>query len=158
MQQKIVPHLWFVENNAEEAMRYYVSVFPNSRIVDVMYYPENGDALDPHMANMQGKVLTGTIDLNGQRFYCIDGGQQGFDFNNAISFVVLCDDQAELDYYWSKLSAYPDQEQCGWCTDKYNLRWQVIPRHIETLMGNDEQVKAMLQMKKIDIAELEALA
>lgn len=158
MQKPISPHLWFVNNNAEEAMNYYVSVFPNSRIVEINYYPDNGEDIDEHLSNMKGKVLTGIFELNGQRFLALDGGNQGFDFNNAISFVLECKDQAELDRYWSKLSAHPDAEQCGWCKDKYNLSWQIIPSNPDSLMTNDAQMKALMQMKKIDIAALKALA
>ncbi len=158
MKQTIVPCLWFVNNNAEEAMNYYISVFPNSRIVDILYYPVNGDQIDEHLAGMQGKVLTGIFELNGQRYMCLDGGNQGFNFNHALSMVIECENQTEIDYYWSKLSDDPASEQCGWCIDKYGLSWQIVPRDIKPLMANDEQVKAMMRMKKIDIVELESLA
>src|SRR6185437_10800465 len=106
----ITPHLWF-DTDAEEAMKFYTSVFPNSKIVSIKYYPEN--ATDEHMKGMEGKVLAGVFELDGQRFMALDGGPV-FRFNEAVSFVITCKDQAEIDYYWDKLSAVPESEQCGW--------------------------------------------
>jgi predicted 3-demethylubiquinone-9 3-methyltransferase (glyoxalase superfamily) len=151
--QKITPYLWFTNNNSAEAMEYYCNVFPNSRVIDATYYPEGSD--DPHLADMNGKILNGTFELNGQRFMCIDGGSYGFDFNSAISFLVTCDDQAEIDYYWEKLSAKPEEEQCGWCTDRFGLRWQVVPEDMGELIQTPAQMQAMMNMKKIVIADLE---
>jgi len=150
--QKIAPYLWFTGNNAAEAMEYYCSVFPDSRVLSVTYYPEVSS--DPHMSDMAGKVLNGTFELCGQQFMCIDGGSHGFDFNSSISFLVTCDDQAEIDRYWEKLSFKPEEEQCGWCTDRYGLRWQIVPGNMGELIQTPAQIGAMMQMKKIVIADL----
>lgn len=155
--QKITPSLWF-DNNAEEAMNYYTSVFENSRIVTIRRYPEG--IPDGPMAGMGGKVLYGEFELNGQKFVCLDGGPI-FKFNESVSFMIDCADQADVDYFWEKLSAVPESEQCGWCKDQFGLSWQVIPRRMgELLMDSDQEkagraMQAMLQMKKIDIAGLE---
>ena len=154
--QKITPHLWFTGNNAAEAMEYYCSIFPGSRIVEVTYYPEQSD--DPHLSGMSGKVLTGIFELDGQQFMCIDGGEQGFDFNSAISFLVSCENQTEIDYYWKTLSANPEEEQCGWCTDKFGLRWQIVPANMGELIQTPAQMQAMMNMKKIVIEDLENAA
>jgi predicted 3-demethylubiquinone-9 3-methyltransferase (glyoxalase superfamily) len=150
--QKITPFLWF-DNNAEEAMHFYTSVFNNSRIVSITRY---GDDAPP---GMKGKVLTGIFELDGQRFMALDGGPQ-FKFTEAISFYVNCETQEEVDTLWEKLSAYPEAEQCGWLKDKYGLSWQIIPSALGELMNDPDPEKAgrvmqaMLQMKKIDIAKL----
>lgn len=149
--QTITPSLWF-DKNCEEAMNYYVSVFPNSKIVSIRRYPE-GFTEGP-MAGMSGKVLTGIFELNGQHFMALDGGPV-FKFNEAVSFTVPCKDQAEIDYYWEKLSAVPESEQCGWAKDKFGLSWQVIPDNMGDLLKNDKALQVMLQMKKIDIKTLE---
>jgi len=155
--QKITPSLWF-DSNAEEAMNYYTSVFKDSRIVTIKRYPE-GVAEGP-MAGMGGKVLYGEFELNGQKVVCLDGGPI-FKFNESVSFIVDCADQDEVDYFWEKLSAVPESEQCGWCKDKFGLSWQVIPRRMgELLMDADQEksgraMQAMLQMKKIVVADLE---
>ena len=148
---KISPFLWF-DSNAEEAMNYYCSVFPNSRIVSIARYPD--ESLDEHFKGMSGKVITGVFELDGDIFQCLDGGPV-FKFNEAISFVVECKDQAEIDYYWEKLSAVPESEQCGWCKDKFGLSWQITPANMgELIEGNDKAMQAMLKMKKINIKEL----
>jgi predicted 3-demethylubiquinone-9 3-methyltransferase (glyoxalase superfamily) len=292
--QKITPSLWF-DTNCEEAMNFYVSVFPDSKIVDVQYYPE--DAQDEHLQGMDGKVLHGEFELCGQAFVALDGGpvftfnpsksfmilcktaeeadaywqklsdgdsqvlmelgeypfsprygwiqdkfglswqvmfadaprselpkivpaimfihgnagkaeeardfylktfkrsQAGvlsryesgtapdeaskvayadfqledawfavmesgrdmhdFDLNEAVSFIIACDDQAEIDYYWDKLSGVPEAEQCGWCKDRYGVSWQVIPKNMGELIATPEAMDAMMHMHKIDIAELQ---
>lgn len=156
--QKIVPSLWF-DNNAEEAMNYYVSVFKNSKINCVDYYPD--ESLDEHFKGMSGKVINGEFELNGQKFICLDGGPI-FKFNEAISFTVECEDQAEVDYYWEKLSAVPESEQCGWCKDKFGLSWQIVPKQLGELMQGDDRegvkrvTMAMMKMHKLNVAELEA--
>lgn len=153
--QKITPCLWF-HDNAEEAMNYYCSVFDNARIVDIMRYPT--DMQVGPMPNMGGKVLTGVFELNGQQFMCLDGGDV-FTLSEATSFVVSCKDQAEIDYYWERLSHVPESEQCGWCKDKFGLSWQIVPENMDEYMkGSQAAMQAMLQMKKIDIAALEAAA
>lgn len=155
--QKIVPSLWF-ENNAEEAMNYYVSVFKNSRIVRMDYYPD--ESLDEHFKGMSGKVINGEFELDGQRFICLDGGPV-FKFNEAVSFTVECKDQEEVDYYWEKLSAVPESEQCGWCKDKFGVSWQIVPTRLGELLTDPDTEKAnramqaMMQMHKLDVQALE---
>ena len=155
--QKIVPSLWF-DNNAEEAMNYYVSVFKDSKILSIQYYPD--ESLDEHFKGMRGKVINGEFELNGQKFICLDGGPV-FKFNEAISFTINCEDQAEVDYFWEKLSAVPEAEQCGWCKDKFGVTWQIIPRRLNELLGDPDKEKAnramqcMMKQHKIDVAELE---
>lgn len=150
---KISPFLWF-DGNAEEAMNYYVDVFPDSRIVHIERYPD--ESLDEHFKGMSGKVITGIFELSGQQFMCLDGGPV-FTFNEAISFLVECRDQDEIDMYWSKLSHVPESEQCGWCKDKFGVSWQIVPKHMGDLFKSPEAVQAMMRMKKIHIAELESL-
>lgn len=146
----ITPCLWFTDK-ADEAMEFYCSVFPNSHIVSIDRYPD--ESLDPHYAGMSGKVITGVFELDGNRFICLDGGPV-FQFNEAISLTVECADQAEIDHYWTSLSAVPGSEQCGWLKDKYGISWQIVPARLGELMTGDAQVKALMGMKKIVIAEL----
>ncbi len=153
--EKIVPSLWFADNNCEEAVNYYVSVFPKSIIDYITHYPDAD--LDEHFQGMEGKVLTAVFHLNGQKFMALDGGPY-FKFNEAISFTIECVDQAEIDYYWEKLSHVPEAEQCGWAKDKYGISWQIVPKNMGDLNRTDAQIQAMMKMKKIDIAELVALA
>lgn len=154
--QKITPSLWFVDG-CEEAMNYYVSVFPDSKIDQIKYYPEG--ATEGPMAGMEGKVLTGVFTLAGMQFLALDGGPV-FEFNGAVSFTVNCDTQEEIDHYWEKLSAVPDAEQCGWCKDKYGVSWQITPTVLGEYMNDEDPEKvarvtaAFLQMKKFDIAKL----
>ena len=154
--QKITPFLWF-EDQAEEAMNFYTSVFKNSKIVSTHYYPEGSD--DPHMKGMEGKVLTGIFELEGQKFMCLDGGPI-FKFNESISFYVECEGQEEVDELWGKLSAVPESEQCGWLKDKYGVSWQIIPKQLGEYLSSPDKEKAgramqaMMQMKKIEIAKL----
>jgi predicted 3-demethylubiquinone-9 3-methyltransferase (glyoxalase superfamily) len=161
--QKITPFLWF-DKNAEEAMNFYVEVFKgapseaakDSEIVDIARYP--GGYTEGPMANMEGKVLTGVFKLAGQKFMCFDGGKQGWSFSEAISMYVECEDQAEIDYFFEKLSAVPESEICGWLKDKYGLSWQIIPKNMGELMKNKDAMEAMLKMKKIIIADLQKAA
>ena len=132
-------------------MEYYVDVFPDSRILSIAEYPN--ESLDEHFAGMKGKVLNGQFVLNGVSFVCLDGGPL-FTFNQAISFVVACADQSEIDAYWSKLSHRPDAEQCGWCIDQFGVSWQIIPANMAELVSRPEQVQAMMGQKKIVIQEL----
>jgi predicted 3-demethylubiquinone-9 3-methyltransferase (glyoxalase superfamily) len=151
--QKITPSLWF-DNNAEEAMNYYCDVFPNSQINHIEKYPD--ESLDEHFKGMSGKVINGQFTLDGVDFICLDGGPV-FRFNEAVSLTVTCQDQAEIDHYWEKLSAYPENEQCGWCKDKFGVSWQIIPANMGELIGrNPAAMQAMMKMKKIVIAELES--
>ena len=158
--QKIVPSLWF-DDNAEEAMNFYVSIFPNSLIIEIHRYPE-GIKTGP-MKGFGGKVLTGIFELDGQRFLALDGGPL-FKFTEAISFHVECETQKEIDHYWSHLSAVPESEQCGWLKDKYGISWQIVPKVLSQLLTDPDPMKAeramqaMLKMKKFDIEELKKAA
>lgn len=158
--QKITPSLWF-DNNAEEAMNYYVEVFKNAKIIRIDRYPEGFE--EGPMAGMGGKVINGEFELDGMRFICLDGGPT-FKFNEAVSFTVDCADQEEVDYFWDKLSAVPEAEQCGWCKDKFGVSWQIIPRQLGGLLTNPDKEKsgrvmqAMLKMHKIVVADLEKAA
>ena len=154
--QKITPSLWF-DDKCEEAMNFYVSIFPDSKIEKISYYPENSE--DEHMKGMNGKVLTGIFELAGQRFQALDGGPI-FKFNEAVSFSVECDTQEEIDHYWENLSAVPESEQCGWCKDKYGVSWQIVPKQLGELMSGDPEktgrvIEVFMQMKKFDIAKLQ---
>lgn len=158
--KKITPSLWF-DNNAEEAMNYYVSVFRDSRIVRIDRYP--GGYSEGPLAGMEGKVINGEFELDGQPFICLDGGPI-FKFNESVSFTIDCADQEEVDYYWEKLSAVPEAEQCGWCKDRFGLSWQVVPRRLGELLNDPDKAKArrvmdaMLEMHKLVIADLEKAA
>ena len=132
----------------------YVSLLPDSRIEKIQKNPVDGPA------GKAGSVLVVDFTLAGQRFMALDGGPI-FQFNEATSFYIECQDQKEVDYFWNKLSAVPESEQCGWCKDKYGLSWQIIPTRLGELMGDPDPVKskrvinAMLKMHKINIADLE---
>ncbi len=150
--QKITPSLWF-DMNAEEAMNYYVEVFPDARINHIEHYPD--ESLDEHFKGMSGKVINGQFELAGMSFICLDGGPV-FKFNEAVSFTVTCKDQAEIDYYWEKLSHTPQSEQCGWCRDKFGVSWQILPENMGELIGRSPAaVQCMMGQKKIIISELE---
>ncbi|MCU1529464.1 MAG: hypothetical protein JWP75_3227 [Frondihabitans sp.] len=142
--------LWF-DNTAREAMEYYVDTFPNSRIIAIDEYPD--ESLDEHFTGMAGKVLNGQFALNGVEFVCLDGGPL-FPFTNAISFVVSCADQSEIDAYWAKLSDDPAAEQCGWCRDRFGVSWQIIPANMGELLTTPSKVQKMMGQKKIVIQEL----
>ncbi|MDO5650253.1 MAG: VOC family protein [Gallicola sp.] len=152
---QIIPSLWFADNNCEEAVNYYTSVFPNSEIRSITYYPDA--KLDKHFEGMEGKVLTAEFTLDGQDYIALDGGPY-FRFNEAISFTISCADQEEIDYYWSKLSHVEASEQCGWVKDQFGLSWQIVPANMAALQTNSAQIQALMTMKKIIISELEALA
>jgi predicted 3-demethylubiquinone-9 3-methyltransferase (glyoxalase superfamily) len=146
----ITPFLWF-DQNAEEAANFYVSIFPNSRIVDELRNP--GDAPGP-----KGGILTISFDLNGQRFIGLNGGP-AHQFNESVSFVVNCEDQEQIDYYWSKLLEGGGSEiACGWLKDRFGLRWQVTPTNIGQLIKHPKAMQAMMKMTKFNIAELERAA
>ena len=150
--QKIATFLWF-DANAEEAAKHYVSIFKNSKILSVTRYGDAGPG-------PKGSVMTVNFQLEGQEFIALNGGPQ-FKFTEAISLLVNCDTQREVDELWSKLSAGGEESQCGWLKDKYGLFWQIIPTALLELMqdrdpGKSKRVmEAMLQMKKIDIGLLE---
>jgi predicted 3-demethylubiquinone-9 3-methyltransferase (glyoxalase superfamily) len=146
---RITPFLWF-DSNAEEAVNFYLSVFKNSRRLDNLRNPD--DAAGP-----KGKVLTIAFELDGQKFTALNGGPL-FKFNESVSFLVRCDTQEEVDYYWSKLTAGGSESQCGWLKDKFGLSWQIVPSRLADLIKNPKAMQAMLQMKKINIAELEGVA
>jgi predicted 3-demethylubiquinone-9 3-methyltransferase (glyoxalase superfamily) len=149
MKKDIIPNLWF-DGNAKEAADFYVSVFPDSRIVNTTYYPSQG--LADFQKDMAGKELTVEYELSGHRFVAINAGPE-FKFNEAVSFSIACKDQEEIDYYWGKLSAVPESEQCGWCKDKYGLSWQVVPENVDELMKRPQAFEHMMQMKKLIIAD-----
>jgi predicted 3-demethylubiquinone-9 3-methyltransferase (glyoxalase superfamily) len=162
--QNIVPSLWF-DRECEEALNFYISVFNGSphkrgasRIISIMRYEKGMDV--PGGDQLEGKVLTAIFELNGQRFMALDGGPI-FKFNEAVSFLVECADQAEVDYFWQKLSSGPESEQCGWFKDRFGLSWQIIPKQMGELLSNPNRTKAvaatnaMLQMKKIVLADLQ---
>ncbi len=155
MQQRITPNLW-LDDQAEEAANFYVSVFDNSRIVDMTHYTEAG----PRAAGM---VMTVEFELDGQRFVAINGGPQ-FTFDEAVSFEITCRDQEEIDYYWERLSAGGSEGQCGWLKDRYGLSWQVVPAGLEEVFADADPgragraMQAMFGMSKLDIAELRRAA
>lgn len=152
---RIVPNLWF-DTQAEEAAEFYVAIFPNSRVTDLTRSTEAG----PGPA---GSVLTVNFELDGQLFTAINGGPQ-FPFTEAVSFVIECADQAELDHYWERLTDGGQEVQCGWLKDRYGLSWQVVPAGWEELMSDPDPERvarattAMLGMVKLDIAALQAAA
>ena len=147
---RITPFLWF-DSNAEEAVEFYLTVFKNSRRLDELH----NNLAETRIP--KGSVLTIAFELDGQKFTALNGGPS-YKFTNAISFVVRCDSQEEVDYYWSKLSAGGTEIQCGWLQDKYGLAWQIVPARLPDLVKNPKAMQAMLQMKKLDIAELERAA
>lgn len=150
MSQKITPNLWF-NGIAKEAVDFYVSVFPESKIVSTEYYPKSAEeGLADFQLNMAGKVLTVEFELNGVAFTAINAGPE-FTFSEAVSFAITCKDQEEIDYYWSKLSTVPESEQCGWCKDQYGLSWQVVPENMGELMKRPDAFAHLMQMKKIVI-------
>lgn len=157
---KIVPNLWF-NGNAKEAVEYYVSVFPDSEIMSFVNYPTEG--LADFQQSLAGQVLTISFKLSGNEFLAINAGSE-FKFNESVSFMVNCENQKEIDYYWDKLSYYPENEQCGWCKDQFGLSWQVTPTNIDQHMTgadgayNPKAFAAMMEMKKLNIAALEAAA
>jgi predicted 3-demethylubiquinone-9 3-methyltransferase (glyoxalase superfamily) len=146
---RITPFLWF-DSNAEEAVEFYLSVFKNSRRLDELPNVDGG-------GNPKSRILTVAFELDGQKFTALNGGPM-FKFTEAISFVVRCDSQQEVDEYWSKLSAGGSEVQCGWLKDKFGLSWQIVPALLPELVKHPKAMQAMLQMKKLDIAELERAA
>jgi predicted 3-demethylubiquinone-9 3-methyltransferase (glyoxalase superfamily) len=150
--QKITPNLWF-NGNAKEAVDFYTSVFEDSKIVSTEYYPETTEqGLAEFQKDLAGKVLAIEFELNGVRFTAINAGPE-FQFSEAVSFAISCEDQTEIDYFWGKLSNVPEAEQCGWCKDKYGLSWQVIPSNMGELMRKPDAFKTLMQQKKIVIGE-----
>jgi predicted 3-demethylubiquinone-9 3-methyltransferase (glyoxalase superfamily) len=155
-QQRIVPNLWF-DTEAEEAAKFYVSVFKNSRLISETRYPESA----PREAGM---VMTVEFEIDGMRFVGINGGPQ-FEFDEAVSFQISCKDQEEVDYYWERLTSEGGQEgPCGWCKDRFGLSWQVVPTGMDVILSDPDSeraeraMQAMLKMRKLDIGELERAA
>ena len=151
--QKITPFLWF-DNEAEEAARFYCSIFKNSTVGTIARYGDAGPG-------PKGSVMTVAFELDGQQFTALNGGPH-FKFTEAVSFVVNCKDQAEVDELWDKLSQGGEKSRCGWLKDKYGLSWQVVPIALMELINDPDPekskrvVEAMLQMTKIDVAKLKA--
>ena len=151
--QKIVPFLWF-DDQAEEAMKFYTTIFKNSKIGNIT---RMGD----EVPGPKGKVVTASFQLAGQEFMALNGGPvEGFKFNESISFFVNCETQSEVDELWEKLSAGGEEGQCGWLKDKFGVSWQIVPTVLGELLGDKDPEKAqrvthaMLQMKKLDIEVL----
>ncbi len=149
---KITPFLWF-DNQAEEAAKYYTSIFKNSKIGQISRYGEG-------MPLPAGTVMTVSFTLDGQEFTALNGGPV-FKFNESVSFYILCETQAEVDAYWEKLTSGGEEGQCGWLKDKFGLSWQVVPKTLIELMNDKDREKAqrvteaMLKMKKIDVSLLQ---
>jgi predicted 3-demethylubiquinone-9 3-methyltransferase (glyoxalase superfamily) len=153
---RITPFLWF-DSNAEEAVDFYLSVFKNSRRLGEMRMPEGVETPSSAAQSQKTKVLTIAFELDGQKFTALNGGPM-FQFNESVSFVIRCDSQDEIDYYWSKLTAGGSESQCGWLKDKFGLSWQVVPGQIAQLLSDPRAMQALMGMKKIDIGELEKAA
>ena len=147
--QKITPFLWF-DGKAEDAMNFYVSIFKNSKILSTTLYGEDGPG-------PKGTVMSGIFYLDGQEFMALNGGPE-FKFTEAISLFVNCGSQEEVDLYWEKLSDGGEKGQCGWLKDRFGLSWQIVPAHLPDLIKHPKSMQAMLQMTKLDIAELERAA
>ncbi len=153
MSQKITPFLWF-DNTADEAVTFYTSIFDNSRIINATRYGDAGPG-------PKGTIMTATFELNGQEFMALNGGPQ-FKFTEAISLMVKCETQEEVDEYWDKLVAGGQPQRCGWLKDKFGLSWQIIPNALGQLLGDPDPanarrvMEAMMEMVKIDIAKLKA--
>lgn len=153
MPNKITPYLWF-DNNAEEAMEYYVEIFSKSP-------SKNKCEITSKQMGPDGKLFVGTFKLNNQEFFVLNGGPQHFNFNESISFFVNCKTQAEVDYFWNELTSNGGEESmCGWLKDKFGLSWQIIPDALMEYIGgtdpkkSEKAMQAMLKMKKIVIADL----
>jgi predicted 3-demethylubiquinone-9 3-methyltransferase (glyoxalase superfamily) len=157
--QKITPFLWF-DDNAEEAVKFYTSIIKNSKIGKIARYDEAGEKAAGRPA---GSVMTVEFQLEGQEFVALNGGPH-FKFTEAISFVVNCETQEEVDYYWEKLSHGGKEVQCGWLKDKYGLSWQIVPTVLSELLSDKDAAKAqrvmqaMLKMVKLDIKKLKQAA
>jgi Uncharacterized protein conserved in bacteria len=146
---RISPFLWF-NDNADEAVTFYLSVFKNSRRLGQLF--NDGNTPGP-----AGRILTIAFELDGQRFTALNGGPM-YSFTEAVSFVIRCDNQDEVDYYWERLANGGTEIQCGWLKDRFGVCWQVVPATIAELIKNPKAMQAMMTMKKLDIAELERAA
>ncbi len=155
--QKIISNLWF-DTQAEDAVNFYISIFKNSRIINTTHYGKAGQEVH---GMREGTVMTIEYELEGQRFVALNGGPH-FKFNEAVSFIINCETQEEIDFYWNKLTegGDPRSQQCGWLKDKFGLSWQVVPVMMDEMFldknkGKSERaMNAMLQMKKIDLKKL----
>jgi predicted 3-demethylubiquinone-9 3-methyltransferase (glyoxalase superfamily) len=153
--EKITPFLWF-DTEGEDAARFYASVFPNSKIGEIARYGSAGP-------RPEGTVMTVSFELDGQRFVALNGGPE-FTFSEAVSFLVNCDTQDEVDSYWSALSEGGEEGPCGWLKDKFGLSWQIVPKRLPELLADPDReraqrvMEAMLKMKKIEVDELERAA
>jgi predicted 3-demethylubiquinone-9 3-methyltransferase (glyoxalase superfamily) len=153
--QKITPFLWF-DTEGEDAARFYTSVFPNSKIGEIARYGSAGP-------RPEGTVMTVSFELDGQRFVALNGGPE-FTFSEAVSFLVNCDTQDEVDSYWSALSEGGEEGPCGWLKDRFGLSWQIVPNRLPELLADPDReraqrvMEAMLKMKKIEVDELERAA
>ena len=150
--QKLTPFLWF-NDNAEEAVNFYTSIFANSKVTTVARYGDAGPG-------PKGSVMTVAFEIEGQEFVALNGGPH-FTFTEAISFVVNCDTQEEIDSFWDKLSAGGEKSRCGWVKDKFGLSWQIVPRILPELVKDDAEradrvMGALLQMDKLDLAALQS--
>lgn len=149
--QKITPFLWF-DNQAEEAAKFYVSIFKNSKLLTLTRYGKTGPGA-------KGSVMTAKFELNGQEFVALNGGPL-FKFNESISFVVNCETQEEIDYFWKALSADGEENRCGWLKDKFGLSWQIVPTALQEMVDakdparSDRVMQALMQMDKLDVAKL----
>jgi len=161
---RIIPSLWF-DRDTEEAISHYVETFNSapgkrldSRLISIQRYEEGMEV--PGAEQMLGKVLTAIFELDGQRFMALDGGPI-FTFNESVSFYVECEDQADVDHFWGRLSAVPEAEQCGWLKDRFGLSWQIVPKQLGELLSSSDRKRAlaatnaMLKMKKIVIADVQ---
>ncbi len=152
---EITPNLWF-DTEAEEAAAFYVGIFPNSRVTAVAHYTAAGP-------REEGTVMTVEFELDGQRFVGINGGPE-FTFDEAVSLMIECDDQAEIDHYWDALTAGGEEGPCGWLKDRFGLSWQVVPKGMDAMFASEDTdraaraMQAMFAMKRIDIAALERAA
>lgn len=153
---KIIPNLWF-NNCAKEAVEYYISVFPNGKMLNNDYYTDSAEDITGHK---KGEIVTIEFEIMDTHFIAINAGPE-FVFNPSVSFMVLCNNQEEIDYYWNALSFDTRAEQCGWAKDKFGLSWQIVPKVLKEMLrnGTNEQRKnvtdAFMQMKKFDIEKLE---
>ena len=155
LSQKIVPCVW-LEKDADKAAEFYVSVFKNSRILRTSYYPKAAEEVS---GQKKGSVMTVRFTLEGQEFMVLNGGP-AFKLSEAVSFMVFCDTQEEIDYFWNKLSFVKEAEQCGWLKDKFGLSWQIVPTILDSMTTDKDPQKvervtaAFLKMKKFDISAL----
>ena len=159
LRQKITPCLWF-DTEAEDAANFYVSVFKDGRITQVSRYGEAGREVH---GKPPGSVMVVAFEIDGQTFTALNGGPL-FKFSEAVSFQVMCDSQAEIDHFWSKLSAGGQESQCGWLKDKFGLSWQIVPAVLPQLLSGaggarlNRMMGAIMKMKKFDLAELQRAA